>query len=49
MDEVRVKAVYECRCDERLNTKVEESTRLTHTGLIGGTGLFFIMNQENES
>ncbi len=26
--------VYECRCDERLKTKTEESTRLTYTGLI---------------
>ena len=25
----------ECRSDERLKTKVEESTRLTYTGLIG--------------
>ncbi len=49
MDEERVKSLYECRCDERLNTKVEESTRLTHTGLFGGTGLLFIMNQESES
>jgi hypothetical protein len=27
--------ICECRYDERLNTKVEESTRLSHTGLIG--------------
>ena len=27
--------VYECRCDERLKTKTEESTRLTFTGLRG--------------
>ena len=25
--------IYECRFDERLKTKVEESTRLTYTGL----------------
>jgi hypothetical protein len=25
----------ECRCDERLKTKVEESTRLSDTGLFG--------------
>ena len=24
-----------CRCDERLKTKDEESTRLTYTGLLG--------------
>ena len=29
------KPIYQCRCDERLKTKDEESTRLTHTGLIG--------------
>jgi len=27
---------YECRCDERLRTKTEGSTRLTYTGLSGG-------------
>jgi hypothetical protein len=26
--------MYECRCDERLKTKAEESTRLTYTGLL---------------
>ena len=25
--------MYECRCDERLKTKAEESTRLAYTGL----------------
>jgi hypothetical protein len=33
--EVKIKPIYECRCDERLKTKVEESTRLTYTGLLG--------------
>jgi hypothetical protein len=33
--EIKIRPIYECQCDERLNTKVEESTRLTHTGLIG--------------
>ena len=28
--------LYECRCDERLTAKSEESTRLTYTGLRGG-------------
>ena len=27
--------MYECRYDERLQTKVEKSTRLVYTGLIG--------------
>jgi hypothetical protein len=30
--------IYECRCDERLKTKDEESTRLEYTRLIRGTG-----------
>jgi hypothetical protein len=33
--EIQIRPVYECRCDERLNTKVEDSTLLTHTGLLG--------------
>ena len=28
--------MYECRCDERLKSKVEGSTRLTYAGLCGG-------------
>ena len=28
--------MYDCRCDERLKTKVKGSTRLAHTGLRGG-------------
>ncbi len=32
---LKTRPIYECRYDERLNNKVEESTRLTHTGLIG--------------
>ena len=28
--------IYECRCNERLKTKAEGSTRLTYTGLRGG-------------
>ncbi len=34
--EVKIKPIYECRCDERLKTKVEESTRLTYTGTCTG-------------
>jgi hypothetical protein len=30
--ELETRPVYECRCDERLKTKAEESTRLAHTG-----------------
>jgi hypothetical protein len=26
--------MYECRCDERLQTKTKEFTRLTHTGFV---------------
>ena len=31
--ELQTKLIYECRCDERLKTRVEESTRLTCTVL----------------
>jgi hypothetical protein len=34
--EVQRIPIYECRCDERLKTKSEGSTRLTYTGLSGG-------------
>jgi hypothetical protein len=33
--ELKTRPIYECRCDERLKTKTEESTRLTFTGLRG--------------
>ena len=33
--ELMTRPIYECRCDERLKTKVEESTRFTYTGLLG--------------
>ncbi len=33
--ELQIKPIYECRCDERLKTKAEESTRLGCTGLLG--------------
>ena len=33
--ELKRRLIYEYRCDERLKTKVEESTRLTYTRLIG--------------
>ena len=34
--ELKTRPIYhrECRCDERLKTKPEESTRLEYTGLI---------------
>ncbi len=32
---LKTRTTNECRCDERLKTKVEESTLLTYTGLIG--------------
>jgi hypothetical protein len=34
--DLKTKPVYECRCDERLKTKSEESTRLVYTGFLGG-------------
>ncbi len=38
--ELQRRTKYECRCDERLKTKSEGSTRLTYTGFLGprGTG-----------
>jgi hypothetical protein len=34
--ELNRKLICECRCDERLEVKVERSTRLIYTGLRGG-------------
>ena len=34
--ELKIRPTYECRCDERLQAKVEEFTRLAYTGLLGG-------------
>ena len=33
--ELKTRPIYECRCDERLKTKAEESTSLVYTGLLG--------------
>jgi hypothetical protein len=33
--ELNSRPIYECQCDERLKTKVEESTRLVYSGLFG--------------
>ena len=33
--ELKSRPTYECRYDERLKTKAEESTRLGYTGLLG--------------
>ena len=33
--ELKTRPIYECRCDERLKTQVEESTCLTYTELFG--------------
>jgi hypothetical protein len=43
--ELNERLLYECRCDERLNTKVKGDTRLTYTGYVK---VYFIMNQEGE-
>jgi hypothetical protein len=32
--ELKIRCIYECRCDERLQTKTKDFTRLTHTGLV---------------
>jgi hypothetical protein len=33
--EMKTRPIYECRCDERLKTKSEKSTRLKYTGFLG--------------
>jgi hypothetical protein len=33
--ELKKRPIYDCRCDERLKTKVLEFARLTYTGLHG--------------
>ena len=32
--ELKIKPIYECRCDERLQTKTKRFTRLSYTGLV---------------
>ena len=32
--EVKIRCIYECRCDERLQTKTKRFTRLSYTGLV---------------
>ena len=32
--ELKIISIYECRCDERLQTKTKEFTRLTYAGLV---------------
>jgi hypothetical protein len=32
--DLKIRCIYECRCDERLQTKTKEFTRLTYTGLV---------------
>ena len=32
--EPKIRGIYECRCDERLQTKSKEFTRLVYTGLV---------------
>ncbi len=32
---LKTRSTYECRCDERLKTKSEDSTRLVYTGILG--------------
>ncbi len=32
--EIKIRCIYECRCDERLQTKTKEFTRLIYTGWV---------------
>jgi hypothetical protein len=34
--ELKIRPIFECRCDERLQTKVKEFTHLVYTGFFGG-------------
>ena len=34
-----IRPIYDCRCDERLHTKVKEFTRLVYTEFLGGLEL----------
>ncbi len=34
--ELKRRLIYQCRCEERLKVKAEESTRLVYTGFRGG-------------
>ena len=43
--DLKTRPIYECRCDERLKTKDEESTRLVYTGFLGELNCCFIMNR----
>jgi hypothetical protein len=42
--DLKIRCIYECRCDERLQSKTKEFTCLTSTGLVV-EGWLFIMNQ----
>jgi hypothetical protein len=32
--EAKIRGIYECRCDERLQTKTKKFTRLPYTGVV---------------
>jgi hypothetical protein len=32
--EPKIRGIYECRCDERIQTKTKKFTRLPYTGLV---------------
>ena len=32
--ELKIRGIYKCRCDERLQTKTKKFTRLPYTGLV---------------
>ncbi len=46
--ELNERLLYECRCDERLNSKPERSTCLSYTVSVFTVSLF-IINRESES
>ena len=46
--EVKTRPIYECRCDERLKTKAEESTCLVYTGLLGELEHLLLLEDRDE-
>jgi hypothetical protein len=43
--EVKIRGIYECRCDERLQTITKEFTRLPYTGLV----LYWVGREKKEN
>jgi hypothetical protein len=42
--ELKIKPIYECRCDERLQTNTKRFTRLSYTGLVNRLAEVFFLH-----